>query len=139
MIRLLVGGAIGAAAFAVVVGSPRRYVLGGLLAGALASFSLWLVVDALHGSGVFGAALGACLASLTAEVAARVQKVTAAAFLVPGLIPLVPGVQIYRAMLDLVLGHYGAGFQDAAVALLWAGAIAFGVVLGATPFRRYVP
>jgi uncharacterized membrane protein YjjB (DUF3815 family) len=137
MIRLLVAGALGAAAFALVVGSPRRCLAGGALTGLVSAFGYAAVSGPLHGPEALAAGIGALFASVAAEVLARLQRVTAVVFLIPGLIPLVPGVTIYRAMLGLVQGQYARGGSQAVVALLWAGAIAFGIVLGATPFRHW--
>jgi uncharacterized membrane protein YjjB (DUF3815 family) len=136
MIRLLAAGALGAAAFALVVGSPRRCLPGGAATGLASALGFSLLSGPLHLAPVAAAGGGAFLASLLSELLARWQRVTAAAFLVPGLIPLVPGLSMYRAMLALLQGAYAQGEQQAAIALLWAGSVAFGIVLGSTPFRR---
>lgn len=135
MIRLLVAGALGAFGFALSVGSPRRCLLGGALTGLLSALIFGLLVKAGHAAPPLAAGAGAFLAALAAELLARWQRVTAVAFLVPGLIPLVPGVTVYRAMLGYVEGHYAMGGQEAVLALLWAGAMAFGVVLAQSIVR----
>lgn len=133
-----VSGGVGAGAFAVLVGVPRRLLLSTALVGLVAA----LVFGALRLGGMAGegaAGIAALAGGLVSESLARIRSQPATVFLLPGLIPLVPGVTIYRAMSDLVRGNGTAGTQAGLQTFVWAGAIALGVGLAAAVFRGIVP
>ena len=70
------------------------------------------------------------VASFTAaysEVAAKIAKTPATVFLLPGLIPLIPGGFVYYAMLGLVQNQFDAMRQNALLAGQWAVGIAAGI------------
>ncbi|TLM78542.1 MAG: threonine/serine exporter, partial [Actinobacteria bacterium] len=52
--------------------------------------------------GVVAAAGGAMIVGLSAEILARIQKEPATVYIVAGIIPLVPGVIAYNAMLGFL-------------------------------------
>ena len=70
------------------------------------------------------------VASFTAaysEVAAKIAKTPATVFLLPGLIPLIPGGFVYYAMLGLVQNQFDTMRQNALLAGQWAVGIAAGI------------
>ena len=117
----------GALAFAVLMGVPRPHLLPGAACGGLAWAVYLVVTSAAHLSVPVGAIVGAFVAALCAELAARWRKTPATLFLVPGIIPLVPGLWIYNAMFRLVSGHTVAALNDAATALLIGTGITGGI------------
>lgn len=64
--------------------------------------------------------------SALAEVFARLLKSPATLFLVVGIIPLVPGADIYYTMRHLIAGNMGAFGQSMLKTMIVAGAIAVG-------------
>ncbi len=115
-------------AFAILFNSPRRLIPATALAGALG----WLVYEALLGWGT-SVLMASFAASLTVGVAgemlARLYKEPATLFVIPGIIPLVPGYGLYETMLRIIEKEYAAAGAIGFEAVLGATSIAFGLVL----------
>ena len=120
-------GCIGAVCFAVLFNVRGKR----LLLIALASALSWLgyVLCDMHGSGLFWAIFcGTTVAGMISEVLARVVKVPVLMLLVPILIPLIPGGDLYHMMSHLVRGQAEPAMNYARLLLLQAGAIALGII-----------
>ena len=89
----------------------------------------WLLFLLLEGavSSVLQYLFATILVSALSELAARIWKAPATIFLLPGIIPLVPGGGLYYAMSYLLDGDF-AGFASKGIqTAAYAGAIAAGV------------
>lgn len=123
----MVMGCIGAVGFAVLfnVCSRKLWII------AVASALSWLgyaICMMLH-TGVFWAFFcGTAVAALISEILARVVKAPVLMLLVPILIPLIPGGDLYHMMSNLIRGQEAAMLQYARLLLLEAGAIALGII-----------
>ena len=122
-------GAVAAASVAVIYQAPWRQVLISLAVGAvgfLAAEALTTVFD--RTAIAYGAA--AVVVGATAAIAARRTDTLALVFVVPGIIPLLPGLSIYRGALLITSDEMAAGLVvlvQAAVVML---ALAAGALLG---------
>ena len=110
----------------------------GILVCAIGGTLTWCTyLLALHlGIGVIYANfIGGLVASVYAEIMARVRHFPAISYLVVSLFPLLPGAGIYYAMAFAVqndMARFAArGYQTAAI----AGALALGILLVSTAFR----
>ena len=102
-----------------------------IVAGGAVSWIAYLIVVALYENPVLGLLASTFLLGLLAEIFARIFKAPAISFLVPMLVPLIPGGDLYYTTLFLVQ-RMGDAFTQRANLLLWeAGAIAFGIILAA--------
>lgn len=117
-------------AFGALLYAPRRaYVWGGLL-GGVGYTAYWLIWQ--NGSAETTAIfVGALIASLGAQVAARRLKMIATAFVTTAILPLVPGLGLYRAMRMLAQGQTANGLAHAAHTMALIVMIALGIGLGA--------
>ena len=119
-------GAAGAVGFAVlfrIEGRKLWVALGGALAWAVYLLCMWL------GLGVFASLVCAtAAASLLSEILARAVKAPAVILLVPMLVPLIPGGDLYYMMSYLVRGDMTAFAQAARLVITEAGAIALGII-----------
>lgn len=134
------GAAIGAAAFAFASYAPRRTLLpvGLVAAGAM-------LVSQTVGLGGVGSAWSTALAAffvglVSFGVAGRLQ-VPPLVVIVPAVVPMLPGLSIYRALSLLTEGdaETSAGLLAMVTAVSIAIALASGVILGeyvAQPLRR---
>ena len=105
---------------------PRNKIVPASINGML-SWGLYLLMKD-HIESVFY--LLVVVASFTAaysEVAAKIAKTPATVFLLPGLIPLIPGGFVYYAMLGLVQNQFDTMRQNALLAGQWAVGIAAGI------------
>lgn len=73
---------------------------------------------------------GALVAALGAQIAARRLKMIATVFVTIAILPLVPGVGLYRAMSALAMGDMAAGASVAAHTMALIVMIALGIGLG---------
>ncbi len=80
---------------------------------------------ASDGIAVFGAALSV---ALMARLLAVKRKSPVTIFLIPGIIPLVPGAGIYNTMYSIVTGNNAGVSRYGYETLTFAGAIAIGIV-----------
>jgi len=133
-VMLNIGAFIGCVGFSVYFNIHGKGILVCCLGGVL-TWSTYLL--ALHlGVGVIYANLiGGIVASVYAEVMARIRKFPAISYLVVSLFPLLPGAGIYYTMAYAVENEMTRfaqkGFQTAAI----AGALALGILLVSTAFR----
>ena len=103
--------------------------------GGILTWSTYLLALHLGVGTVYANLIGGIVASVYAEVMARIRHFPAISYLVVSLFPLLPGAGIYYTMAFAVqneMTHFAArGYQTAAI----AGALALGVLLVSTAFR----
>ncbi|GGF45521.1 hypothetical protein GCM10011519_19280 [Marmoricola endophyticus] len=132
----ILGGAITAGASAYAAYAPLRSVAPIAVIGGAAIAVYQLALDNALGA-PWSAALAALLVGLVAfAVAARV-RIPALVVVVTGIIPLLPGLSIYRGLIDLTTG--GNGIFSMASAATISIALSSGAILGeylAQPLRR---
>ena len=101
----------------------------------------WAIYTALlPGSGVADNRayfLGALIVAILSEILARVQQKPATIYLVPGLLPLVPGGGMFETMEATVKGNLEEALLLGFSTLTCAGAIALAIAL-ATSGKRIV-
>lgn len=122
-------GAFGASFFfSIYLFATKKFLIYCGLTGLIG----WMAYLAALGLG-FGTAMAyfwaSLVISLVSHLFARVLKAPVTEFLIPGLLPLVPGASIYRAVYYLMEGDGQASMQYLGETLLLAGAIAAAVFL----------
>lgn len=75
--------------------------------------------------------------ALVSELAARIRKQPVNIYVIPGIIPLVPGLGMYQGMTQIISGHYEYGMNILMHAGSDAGAIAMGMMLVTSIFRMF--
>lgn len=101
------------------------------------SYAVFLIADILFPSLVFPYFLSGFSIAIYSEVAARIFKAPVTVYLIPGIIPLVPGLTIYRTMqacLSSDLALFGTGLFNT---FKIGGAITLGLILASTFFRLF--
>lgn len=114
--------------FAVLFNVPRRALPLCALVGAagyLWRHGLPLLAPHLPAEGAMFA--GGVIISLLAEPCARALRVPSSIFVIPGFIPLVPGVVAFRTVLELVAQDYPAGTASLMQATLRVASLAAGI------------
>lgn len=119
---------------AVIFNIERKNLLWAGLSGVIG----WAAFEAVSkptGSLALGALVGALLVGIYGESMARFLKHPALVFTIPGIFPLVPGINAYNTVLAIVEGRifdaYYLGIETMAI----AGAIAFGIMLSGAIFK----
>lgn len=73
--------------------------------------------------------------SLLSELAARIFKQPVTIFVIPGIIPIVPGLGMYRGMAAIIENNYDTGMNILITTGMDASAIALGMMLMTSVFR----
>ncbi len=113
--------------FALSVRSGRKNsAIAGVLGGISFVLYMWLSTLLSQVGAVFLATLFGCLC---AEAVARLLKAPATVFSIPIIIPLVPGLMLYRTMFSFGQGDNSGGVNGAVSTLLIAGSMSLAVTL----------
>ncbi|MCH1981729.1 threonine/serine exporter family protein [Ruminococcus sp. OA3] len=115
-------------AFCVLLEVPKKQVMPAGIAGAIC-WASYLFVWNLTGSTVFSSFLSACVVSVYSRIMARFRRAPVTVFFIPGILPIVPGVAMYRSVYYLMTDNDLLAKEYLLEALLIAGAIAFSVFL----------
>jgi len=127
--------------FALLVNVPKSEFLWCGLIGMLS----WLVV-LLVGENLplyFGIYLAACCVTLFSRILPRIRRMPMTTYLVPGIIPLVPGGAMYLTMYEILSGEQASAVAIGLSSLQTAGLICLGIVtmlsLPAVLFEKIKP
>lgn len=125
---------IAAVSFAVLYKVPNNQLFTVGIVGTVGWLVNFFVEQNLTGVvAMFAAATTVALAS---EIFARKKLQPVTVFLVPGIIPLVPGGQAYQTMLSFLQGNYLVGVEQLVNTLFLSGAIAGGIMVISSLFRH---
>jgi uncharacterized membrane protein YjjB (DUF3815 family) len=122
--------------FGILFNIPRKQLLPASLTGAIG----WLVYSGLvesFDSVVMAAFFGAWVVGMISEWLARKRKMPATVFVIPGLIPLVPGYGLYYSMLKVVEADYASATEMGAETILVALAISSAVIVASSIGRKF--
>ena len=130
ILRALLGSFFGAVGFAMLVHVPRR---SWLVSGLVASFSylLYWALTLLGLPDPVSIFLGSLAGGLAGLLCARLMKIIGTVFLMSAIVPVVPGLGLYRMMAALGQGQLSAGAELGIRAMITVAMIALGVGAGA--------
>jgi len=114
--------------FCLIFHVPFRHIVPASLIGAFGwaayQYLLWLDVSA-----VLACFMGACVVGVLSEIFCRLFKEASLIFIIPGILPLVPGAGMYNTMLSLMTEDMLVTSKIATETLLMAGGIAMAILL----------
>lgn len=115
--------------FGALLYAPRKAIFWGGLIGVAGYMSYWGLIrlGAAESVSMF---VGALLAAACAQLAARRLRMIATVFVTIAILPLVPGLGLYRAMSALAMGQISGGLEIAAQTMALILMIALGIGLG---------
>lgn len=130
--------------FGILFNVQKRTLLLAAVNGAI-GWTILLSLDIPQVSYIFANLFAALVVGLLAELFAIIQKTPATAFIVIGVIPLVPGFRMYRSMLFFVRGELDKGIAEGVHSCFMAVAIAVGIILATSivrmirhPIKEYI-
>lgn len=134
MLIEVLGTFIAIVGFAVLLDTPRLYVLP---AGAVGAVSGFVYLAGLsHGLGeIMSAFLSALTASIVSHILARKYKAPVIIFLLGGILPTVPGAGMYRSVYSIISGDAVMTEYYLTETLQVAGVIALAVFLTESFFK----
>lgn len=134
MIIQVIGAFLGLLCVSVIYGVERKFFKYCALCGSMGwLFYLWL--DSVTNSKSLRIYAAALAVALMAHIFARILKAPVTVFLIPGILPLVPGLDLYRSVYNLIMVSSSmAGFYLMKT-LETAGCIALAIFTMDTAFR----
>lgn len=117
----------GSLGFALIFRAKAKYLPAEALLGCFAQL-IYLLTIFWGGSDLTAAILATTSAGVLAEILSKIADTPLPVFLLPGIIPIVPGSALYYAMYALVSGDYGGFSHFAGITLRVASGIAIGSV-----------
>ena len=114
--------------FSVFLNAPKSALIPAGLTGGIGWSVYYCLINATNND-ILANFLAAALVALISEVLARKLKYPAILFVIPGIIPLVPGLGMYNTMLYLVQSNYELAIAKGANVLFVGGAISLGVLV----------
>ncbi len=136
MIRDMVIAWVATVGFALVFNSPRRdLIYAGLCGSAGWGMYLW-VADTLNSVAV-ATFVGAFAVGVLGEILARWRRNPVTVYVIPGILPLVPGYGLYRTMEQIILKNYTNAADTGFQVLLVALAISSGIIIASSGGKYY--
>jgi len=120
--------------FCLQLNAPRRQMVLASVIGGVGMLAL-MGGPALGYGSLLTSFLGTCLIAILAEIASRAGRDATTVFIIPGIIPFVPGLGLYESMLAILANDITLGIEKGASTLLAAGSIAMALIVVATGAR----
>ncbi len=122
--------------FCPLLKAPPSSILPASLLGALAYAGFLFMRDGLLMGEAMSLFIASAAVAVLCEALARRMRMIATVFLCAALIPLVPGLGLYRTMRELLLGEYQSALTMGLTTLFAVGAIALGAAIGSLRLHK---
>lgn len=132
----VVGAFIATLAFSIVIGVPKKYLVNSGMVGAIG----WFIYLAFGKGGfhlMFQFFMATIIVALLSHSFARLKKAPVTVFLIPGIIPLVPGISIYRTVYNMIMNDTARSSYYFTQTLQIAGVIAVAIFIMDSIFRIF--
>ena len=130
-----VGAALGSVGFALLVHAPLRSLLPSGIIAAL-SYLVYMLLSMNGISDSMAVFAGALFGSLAGQEVARKMKMIGTVFLMSAIVPVVPGLGLYRMMTLLGQGATAAGADQGIEAMITIAMITLGLGVGSYADRH---
>ncbi len=127
----VLAGALASFFFALSLNQPKKTMLHSAIIGGV-GFAIYL----LMGESTLGCFVATLFIGIACEICARIMKKISTLFINSALIPLVPGVQLYRTMRYLVEGDYQNAVARGTETMMIVCAIALGITISSILFAN---
>lgn len=130
MIDIILGvltAAVSTFGFAVLFRVDTKYIPWGVLGGGLC-WAVYLSVELFVPSVFITSVVAAVVATFYSEVLAYICRTPATVFLLPSLVPMVPGSSLYYTMSNLIMKNYAAATEKGIATLEVMLGVSGGVV-----------
>lgn len=131
----VVSAFVGVVAVAVLFQVPKKNLVLAGVTGA-AGWFLELVAEEVSGNALLSYFLAAFLVAVLSQIFARVSKAPVTLYLVTGILPLVPGVGMYRTVYYLLQSNHELTSYYFSYTLQIAGMIALAIFVVDSCFKR---
>lgn len=118
---------ITASSYALMFNTNKRHLIYIAICG-LGTYAIYYATAKYLNSIFWAAFISSAFTALFSEITARVHKAPAIIFLLPGIVPTVPGGSLYYTMRNMVLGDLSGAFEKFTVTINVGLGIAGGIV-----------
>ncbi|GEQ06059.1 threonine/serine exporter family protein [Staphylococcus gallinarum] len=115
--------------FNVIYDAPKKLFIPAGFAGAMGYMVYFVLTESFHMDSIYTSLLGSLTLGLLSHIMSRIFKAPVVIFMIPGIIPLVPGSIAFRATQQLVTLQFTDATNTFIRAILVAGAIALGLLI----------
>ena len=136
IIYKVIGAFIAIFMFAIMLETPRKYIIYAGFVGAI-GWLVYLMVMEERPNEILATFLSALAIAFVSQIFARVFKIPVTVFLVAGILPTVPGAGMYRIVYYFIQNDMNMAAYYLALTLELAGAIAIGIFLVDAIFRMF--
>ena len=124
----LISAFLVSSAFAILSNTPKKILVLCGISGMM-GWLVYIILIRSSYSQILAVFFGACMVNMLAEIFARTFKHPVPLFLIPGIIPLVPGAGMYNTMNALIKNNIDLAIKTGMKTLLIAGSIAIALML----------
>ncbi len=121
--------------FGMYFNAPKKSLYGNFITGTI-GILVYYILENVSGKFIALTASSLCI-GLVSEVLTKIFKYPATIYLIPSLLPLVPGLAIFRTMQALAMQDYNSVFSNGLNAIISSTALALGIVIS-TIFSRSI-
>lgn len=114
--------------FSVLFNVPKKSILYAGLTGGI-GWTLYMYSKGLTLSSTFSIFIASTFVGILGEIFARIDKKPVTTFVIPGIVPLVPGYIIYLSMINLINQDFSTAAKFGTEAVFTSGAISVGIIL----------
>lgn len=114
--------------FSVLFNVPKKSLFYAGITGAI-GWSLYVYTDNITFSASFSNFIASIMVAILGEVFARIDKKPVTVFVIPGIVPLVPGYGMYLTMINLINDNFNKAATTGIDTLFKAGSIVMGIIL----------
>lgn len=134
MFLQIIGSFLSVVAFCFILGAPRKHILWAGITGA-AGWALYLILQKQQMSVGTSTFFAGCLVSLCGQIFARKLKTPVTIFVIPGILPLVPGAGMYHIVDSMIRSDGSITSYYIAQTFIAAGMIAMSIIVVDSIFR----
>lgn len=120
--------------FAMLFGIPKNSIVKSGFVGAFGWITYYITSQYLN-SNIAGTFFAAVIVGILGELFARYYKKPATVYIIPGIVPLVPGAGMYYTMLALVRKEFLLAANKGTETFFVAAAISIGVIISTSLSR----
>ncbi len=121
---------------AITLGVPKKFLWYAGLVGAV-GWLVYLLLGAAGASTVASMFVAALAVAMISHIFARIKKTPVTLFLIAGILPLVPGVGMYRIVYNLITSNNSLAGYYFSETMQIAGMIALAIFIMDTLFRIF--
>ncbi|MBR0599175.1 threonine/serine exporter family protein [Sinanaerobacter chloroacetimidivorans] len=114
--------------FCILFHVPKKHLVSASFVGGC-GWITYTFLTSEGGSKVLACFVGSCIVALLSDIFSRGFKEAATIFIIPGILPLVPGAGMYYTMLAILEGNFTETASVGTETILMAGAISVALLM----------